>query len=128
MPKLCEFETCRKQASYGNSYGKPIRCKEHKGDYKLVSQLCQNSNCMTFSCYNFENENKPIYCMEHKKDNMIDVKNKSKICNYTNCIIRATYNYENETKGKFCIKHKLENMENVMDKICEQKICKIRNT
>ena len=37
MPKLCDFETCRKQASYGNSYGKPIRCKEHKEE--LTNQL-----------------------------------------------------------------------------------------
>ena len=24
MPKLCEFENCRKQASYGDFFGKPI--------------------------------------------------------------------------------------------------------
>ena len=71
MPKLCEFETCRKQASYGNSYGKPIRCKEHKEEYKLVSQLCQNGDCCIKPTYNFFGETNPIYCNKHKKDNMV---------------------------------------------------------
>ena len=38
MPKLCDFETCRKQSSYGNFYNKPLRCKEHKKEYKLVDE------------------------------------------------------------------------------------------
>jgi nitrite reductase/ring-hydroxylating ferredoxin subunit len=74
MPKLCEFETCRKQASYGCSYGKPIRCKEHKEEYKLVSKLCQEDNCNKFSSFNFKNETKPMYCMEHKKVEMVNFK------------------------------------------------------
>ena len=58
MPKICDFETCRKFANYGEFHGKPLRCKEHKEEYKLVSQLCQEGNCIKSSCYNFENENK----------------------------------------------------------------------
>jgi hypothetical protein len=130
MPKLCEFEVCRKQACYGNCYGKPARCKEHKGEYKLVSQLCHEENCNVFSCYNYHNESKPEYCFEHKKYNMIDVKNKSKNCKFDNCNTRATYNYENECKGIYCVKHKLENMINVIDikRICEYNNCKIRSS
>lgn len=127
MPKLCEFETCRKQASYGNSYGKPIRCKEHKEEFKLVSQLCQEDNCMVFSCYNFKNETKPMYCMEHKKAEMVDIKNKSKNCNYPDCNIRATYNFQNETKGIYCVKHKNDEMIDVYNKKCAYPNCSIQS-
>ena len=41
MPKLCEYQNCKKRASYGVKRNKPIRCKEHKGEMKLVSQICQ---------------------------------------------------------------------------------------
>ena len=40
MPKICEFETCRKYANYGKYRSNPSRCKEHKGEFKLVSQMC----------------------------------------------------------------------------------------
>lgn len=126
MPKICEFETCRKQASYGNSYGKPIRCKEHKEEYKLVSQLCQEDNCIVFSCYNYDGETKSIFCFQHKKDEMVDIKNKNKFCQHINCETRATFNYENEKNGKFCKIHKLDKMANVLDKYCEYTDCKVR--
>jgi hypothetical protein len=66
MPRLCDFETCRKQASYGEYYGKPLRCKHHKEEYKLVSQLCQEDNCKLYPAFNYENEAKSIYCFGHK--------------------------------------------------------------
>jgi hypothetical protein len=96
MPKICNFETCRKQASYGEYYGKPIRCKEHKEEYKLSSCLCNEGNCKITPNYNYENKAKGIYCSEHKKEGMIDVKNK--FCQNINCKTRATFNYENEKK------------------------------
>ncbi len=67
MPKLCEHDTCRKQASYGEFYGKPLRCKKHKGEYKLVSKLCHEEECKISSSYNYEGETKKIYCSIHKK-------------------------------------------------------------
>lgn len=124
MPKICDFETCRKYANYGCSYGKPLMCKEHKYEYKLVSQLCQEGNCKTYSCYNYEGEEKSKFCLEHKKDKMVDIKNKNKNCEHPNCSTRAIYNYENEIKAKFCKIHKLENMLNIMDKCCEYPNCK----
>jgi hypothetical protein len=129
MPKLCDFETCRKQASYGDFYGQPIRCKLHKEEtHKLVSQLCQQGECKITPSYNYENEETCKFCSEHKKDEMVDIKNKNKQCQHQNCKTRATYNFENEKRGKFCIKHKIENMINVMDKNCEYTDCKIRAT
>ena len=62
MPKVCEYETCRAYANYGEFYGKPLRCKEHKGDYKLVSSLCQKYNCSKISSFNYKDEINSIYC------------------------------------------------------------------
>jgi hypothetical protein len=67
MPKICDFETCRKYANYGEFYGKPTRCKEHKEEYKLVSQLCQEGKCKILPVYNYEGEEKPKFCLLHKQ-------------------------------------------------------------
>lgn len=76
MPKLCEFETCRCQASYGEYYGKPIRCKNHKEEYKLVSRLCHHPGCQTIPNYNYPGETTALFCSSHKLENMIDIKSK----------------------------------------------------
>ena len=75
MPKLCEFETCRKQASYGEFYGKPVYCKQHKDKFVLVSQLCEQNFCNKTSSYNFDGL-KSKFCFEHKEENMILVRGK----------------------------------------------------
>lgn len=121
MPKLCEFETCRKQASYGEFYGKPIRCREHKEDYKLVSQLCQEGNCIKSSCYNFENENKSIYCLTHKLHGMINIKTNT--CRELNCKKIPVFNYEKEITALYCNKHKKEGMINIKAKKCIENNC-----
>ena len=121
MPKLCEFETCRKQASYGNSYGKPSRCNEHKGDYKLVSQLCKEDNCNKSSCYNFENENNSIYCLTHKLDGMVNIKTNT--CRELNCKKIPVFNYEKEITALYCNKHKKEGMINIKAKKCIENNC-----
>jgi hypothetical protein len=121
MPKICDFETCRKFANYGESYCKPIRCREHKGEYKLVSQLCQEGNCCIKPIYNFEGEINAVFCIEHKKNEMVDIKHKS--CEYQNCKIRPSFNYENKKNGIYCSIHKLANMIIVTNKKCEFEKC-----
>jgi formyltetrahydrofolate hydrolase len=90
MPKICEFETCRKYANYGEFYGKPIRCKEHKGNYKLISQLCQEAICNISSAFNYYNEEKSKYCVSHKLDGMITPTKKK---NETKCIKNKLLNF-----------------------------------
>ena len=125
MPKICEFETCRKEASYGEYYGKPIRCRKHKEEYKLVSQLCQQVNCMVFSSYNYDGETKSIFCFQHKKNNMINIKHK--ICCQEGCKTCPNYNFEGEKNGLYCTTHKKEGMVNVTSKMCIQENCKLRS-
>ena len=126
MPKICDFETCRKYANYGEFYGKPTRCKEHKEEYKLVTQLCQEGNCSIRPNYNYQGEMKGRFCSSHKLKDMVDVK--SKTCEHEGCNIQPNYNYEGETKARFCSSHKLKDMINVIDKTCEHEGCKIQPT
>jgi hypothetical protein len=115
MPKICDFETCRKFANYGEYYGKPLRCKEHKGDFKLVSQLCHEGNCKTSSSYNYEGL-KSMFCFEHKKENMILVR--GKFCIHNGCKCLPNYNFSKEKLALYCGKHKLDTMVNVTSKKC----------
>ena len=124
MPKLCEFETCRCQASYGEYYGKPIRCKNHKEEYKLVSRLCQHPGCQIQPNYNYSNETKPLFCSPHKLENMVNII--SKRCEHPGCQKQPNYNYFSETKPIFCSSHKLENMIDIKNKRCEHDGCQKR--
>jgi hypothetical protein len=121
MPKICDFETCRKYANYGECYGKPLRCKEHNGDYKLVSQLCQEDGCKQIACCNYKGETNKIYCCVHKKDSMIDLKRT--LCIYTGCKKQPAFNYINEIKAVYCNEHKLENMVNILTNKCIEINC-----
>ena len=47
---------------------------------------------MKQSSYNLSTEIKPLYCSEHKKENMVDVK--SKRCIHANCIKQPNYNLQ----------------------------------
>ena len=123
MPKICDFETCRKYANYGAHHSNPTRCKEHKGEYQLVSKICIEVGCKTSPVYNVEGQIRGIYCVSHKLDGMIDIK--SKQCIYPNCKIQPNYNLNNEPKGIYCVSHKLDGMVDVKSKMCIYPNCKI---
>ncbi len=122
MPKLCEFQVCRKQASYGEYYGKPLRCKEHKEQYILISQLCQAINCNLNPTFNFLGESQAKFCSNHKKEGMINVVNKS--CQYPECKTIPVFNFLGELSAKFCNKHKEEGMVDIKNKSCQYPECK----
>jgi hypothetical protein len=113
MPKICDFETCRKYANYGAHHSKPTRCKEHKGEYQLVSKICIEVGCKIRSSFNFEGLSS-IFCVEHKKNSMYNVANVK--CIYEGCKTRPTYNFEEETKALYCSKHKITDMIDVYNK------------
>ena len=64
-----------------------ILCKEIKNKPKKYYIF---ENCKTQSSYNIEGEIKPIYCILHKKEDMIDVNNKK--CIFENCKTLPIYN------------------------------------
>jgi hypothetical protein len=126
MPKLCEFENCRRQATYGEFYGKPIRCNLHKEEYKLVSRLCREGNCKLIPSYNYQGNKQGIFCNIHKLEEMMNVKDKK--CEYEKCNKLPTYNYEGESKKRFCVIHKLNAMVDILHKRCHHEGCLIRPT
>ena len=85
--------------------------------------MCIFNNCTKRSYYNYETEEKPEYCSEHKLSGMIDIR--SKKCLHPNCNVQPNYNYENETKASYCVKHKLTGMINIKCKRCLHPDCKV---
>ena len=124
MPKLCEFENCRKQASYGECSGKPLRCSQHKEEYVLVSTFCEYNGCNKNPTYNVKGEKKRRFCCIHKSDDMINIKDH--FCKYNDCKIRPNFNYDNESYPIYCNIHKLPEMIDVKHKTCNYENCKIR--
>ena len=68
--------------------------------------------CNKQPCYNYDGELNGIYCVDHKIEGMIDVKNKRcLLCNTIPC-----YNYEGESNGIYCAIHKKDGMIDVKHK------------
>jgi Holliday junction resolvase len=85
-------------------------------------KTCIFENCKKIPSFNYENEKQAIYCSEHKKENMIDVKHKT--CIFENCKKIPSFNYENEKQAIYCSEHKKENMIDVKHKTCIFENCK----
>ena len=81
MPKLCEFENCRKQASYSYFFQKPERCKEHREDRKKQYSICRCGNA--HPNFGLPTDKRASYCSKCKSDEMIDLKHKKCKCGNT---------------------------------------------
>lgn len=86
--------------------------------------MCGQDGCKIRANYNIEGETRGLYCLKHKSEGMIDVKNKT--CNHKGCRKRPIYNIEGETKGLYCSEHKSEGMVDVINKKCNHKGCNTR--
>ena len=63
-----------------------------------------------------------MYCVEHKKNGMIDVKNKKCL----ECEVRPTFNNVGQKKGLYCVEHKKNGMIDVKHKTCIYEGCDTR--
>ncbi len=90
-------------------------------DIRNMKNCCIINSCNIIASFNYENEIKALYCFKHKKDNMINVKNKT--CKEQNCKISPLYNYTNESSGMYCFNHKKEGMINVISNKCKEIGC-----
>jgi nitrate/TMAO reductase-like tetraheme cytochrome c subunit len=79
-----------------------------------MSKLCSFPDCKKQPTFNYEGESTGIYCAEHKKNEMVDVKNPS--CK--DCKKRPSFNYEGETKAIYCAEHKKNNMIDIRKTTC----------
>lgn len=84
--------------------------------------MCIHPGCKTQAIYNFEGLSKGIYCSKHKKNEMVDVKNKK--CIHDCCKRQPIYNNDGETNALYCSEHKKDLMVNVKHKRCIHEECK----
>lgn len=69
---------------------------------------CKEENCNKSPAFNYINEKERLYCKEHKKGNMVDIKTKK--CLFKDCKKQPSCNFENESKAIYCFEHKKENI------------------
>jgi hypothetical protein len=50
--------------------------------YSLTNNKCIQNNCLKISIFNYNGELKPLYCYDHKLENMIDIKHQKCKSNY----------------------------------------------
>jgi hypothetical protein len=77
-------------------------------------QRCKEEGCTKRPSFNIKGNISGIYCLEHKKDNMVDIVHKN--CIEEGCTKRPNFNLSNEKTAIYCVKHKKENMINILEK------------
>ena len=113
MPKLCEFENCRKRANYGPNRTTYKRCKEHCDGMKLCKSLC---NCgKAHPSFNEPSQTKPICCSQCKTKTMVNVKHTRCSCGKAH----PSFNEPGETNAICCSKCRTKTMVNVKSKKCK---------
>ncbi len=109
--KLCKKNGCTEPRISRGKY-----CLSHK-----TGKKCQHKGCTKTPNFNSVTENIGIYCKEHKKPGMVDVKNKK--CQHIGCTKTPSFNDINENIPKFCKDHKEPDMVNVKHKKCQHEGC-----
>ena len=87
-----------------------------------MPKKCIQEGCTKSPNYNLPTETKALYCVEHKLENMIDVKHKR--CIQDGCTKIPNFNLPNETKALYCVEHKEKTMISVRHKYCQFTKCK----
>ena len=76
--------------------------------------MCKEKGCKITPYFNKEGELKALYCATHKKEGMINVKDKTCL----ECKKLPSFNKEGGTIALYCVTHKKEGMVNVKSKTC----------
>jgi hypothetical protein len=82
---------------------------------------CAEAGCGKSPSFNYIGENRPLYCNDHKLEDMFDVKHDK--CENVGCKLRPIYNFVNEKKGIYCVRHKTNEMVDVLSKKCISEWC-----
>jgi len=88
--------------------------------------MCIHECCNTRPVFNAEGETKALYCAQHKKDGMVNIKNKT--CIHEGCKTQPVFNAEGETKALYCTQHKKDGMVDIISKTCISEWCSTRVT
>ena len=84
-----------------------------------MKRKCIDDNCNKQPSFGLE-KLKPLYCSEHKLDNMKNVQ--AKTCLHDTCYKQPCFGLE-KSKPLYCSEHKLDKMKNVKDKTCLDDNC-----
>lgn len=83
-------------------------------NHRAKQLACQEFGCpMRIASFNYPGYYPGIYCVEHKKRAMVNVR--SDLCQVQGCHLKASFNYPDQYKAIFCEAHKLAEMVNFND-------------
>lgn len=130
-------ECKQKTAKYGykKHYPKPIfcrQCRDKQQDRQDIvdcyETLCDPPHCWTQATFGYNRKDKKEWkCKEHRKNDMIDVKNIFRLCQFAGgCASQANYNFPSETRAIFCKTHKDIGMVDMYHTTCEVAKCRLR--
>jgi len=113
----CTDSNCRKPATYGIEYKKPLKCGSHReeGLVNVRNPRCKHPGCKTRPNSNYITETKALYCKPHRLAGMESVV-KKKTC--LECSKSATFNLRGKTIGLYCGQHKKDKMFNTTLSLC----------
>jgi hypothetical protein len=112
--KLCEFENCKKEATYAFYFNKPILCKEHKKDnMKTKTCICMCGSASPY--FGLDTDIRASCCKNCRTPEMIDLKNKKCICGKAN----PSFGLENDKKPTCCSLCKTPEMINIVSQKCK---------
>ena len=88
--------------------------------------ICKHVNdngerCRIRAYFNINGEKEGLYCVAHKREEMIDVIHKT--CIEKDCKTQAVFNYKGNKAGIRCSKHKEEGMIDIKNKTCDTVGC-----
>jgi hypothetical protein len=90
------------------------------------NQICIEDDCNNLAFFNFKNEENPLYCKNHKKDDMFSIKKNNNInkCKEECCDIKfPKFNFINKKTGLYCYEHKKDDMINIENNNCIENNC-----
>jgi hypothetical protein len=83
---------------------------------------CLEETCVTIPYFNFPGEKKALYCSKHKKDGMVNVRDKHCENEGGGCYKIPLFNYPGFKHGIFCSIHKMEGMVSIKKNIISIKL------
>lgn len=111
---ICANGTCIKGAAFRAPNDDKLYCKmcAPKNAVNVLNKKCKS--CDKQPRYNFSTEKRPIFCVTHKSENMVDVTKTT--CLEEGCQTIPTYGEPGSKKKQYCTKHKKIGMVDVTTK------------
>ncbi len=83
-----------------------------------MPSFCHSPGCKKQASFNYEGQKGGLYCVEHKDNDMVYVRNP--LCH---CGKQPSYNYDGQSVALFCVEHKAPEMVNVRNSTCQSTGC-----